>query len=78
MLSLLRAGKTRDLESVVAHSQPSYSTKPTGNLRIASDNSGPSGPSFFERLFGGPNPQPAPPGPGRRRPQAAPQGYYSR
>ena len=74
MLSLLRSGKTKDLESVVAHSQPSYSTKPAVNLRIASDNSGPSGPSFFERLFGGSTPQPAAPAPGRRRPQ----GYYSR
>ncbi len=67
MLSLLRSGRSRDLESVVAHAQPSY-VKPVGDLRIASDN---SGPSFFERLFGGPTPAPAPPG--RRRPQ--PQSY---
>ncbi|MGD0849865.1 L,D-transpeptidase family protein [Bradyrhizobium sp.] len=68
MLALLRAGKNRDLENVVAHSQPSYA-HPAGNLpsgvKFASDTS--SGPSFFERLFGGaPTPPPAPPG---RRPQ---------
>jgi L,D-transpeptidase YcbB len=66
MLSLLRAGKNRDLENVIAHSQPNY-VRPAGNLpdgvRIASDNSwSPSGPSFFERLFGGPTMAPAPQG----------------
>ena len=67
MLALLRAGKNKDLENVIAHSQPNY-VRPAGNLpdgvRFASDNS--SGPSFFERLFGAPTPPPAPPG---RRPQ---------
>jgi L,D-transpeptidase YcbB len=72
MLALLRNSRNKDLENVVAHSQPSYS-RPTGNLpagvSFASDNtssSGPlySGPSFFERLFGAPTP-PAPI-PGRR------------
>jgi L,D-transpeptidase YcbB len=71
MLALLRAGRNRDLENVVAHSQPSYS-HPTGNLpagvSFASDNSGFSGPSFFERLFGGPSTPPAPI-PGRRQQQ---------
>lgn len=77
MLSLLRSGKTRDLENVVAHSQPNY-VKPVGDLRLASDNSWSSGPSFFERLFGGPTPAPAAP-PGRRRPQPQPQqSFYSR
>jgi murein L,D-transpeptidase YcbB/YkuD len=68
MLALLRAGKSKDLENVVAHSQPNY-VRPAGNLpngvRFASDTS--SGPSFFERLFGG-----APtlaPAPQVRRPQ---------
>jgi hypothetical protein len=70
MLSLLRSGRNRDLENVIAHSQPNY-VRPTGNLpdgvRFASDNSwSPSGPSFFERLFGAPTPPPALPG---RRPQ---------
>jgi L,D-transpeptidase YcbB len=71
MLALLRNSRSKDLESVVAHSQPNY-TRPTGGLpdgvNFASDNtysSGfPSGPSFFERLFGGPTP--APMAPGRR------------
>ena len=64
MLALLRAGKNKDLENVIAHAQPNY-VRPAGNLpdsvRFASDTS--SGPSFFERLFGGaPTPPPAPPG----------------
>ena len=64
MLALLRNGRSRDLENVVAHSQPSYA-RPTGGLpagvSFASDNtcSTFSGPSFFERLFGPPTP-PAP------------------
>jgi murein L,D-transpeptidase YcbB/YkuD len=76
MLSLLRSGRNKDLESVVAHSQPSY-VRPAGDLRIASDNSVSSGgPSFFERLFGGPSQYPAPPG--RRRPPAPIGQYYQR
>jgi murein L,D-transpeptidase YcbB/YkuD len=68
MLALLRNARSRDLENVVAHSQPSYG-HPTGNLprgvSFASDSSYSSGPSFFERLFG----QPTPPAsiPGRRQ-----------
>jgi L,D-transpeptidase YcbB len=74
MLSLLRSGKNKDLENVVAHSQPNY-VKPVGDVRLASENSWSSGPSFFERLFGGPSPsQPIPPG--RRRLQS--QGFYQR
>ena len=69
MLALLRNSRSRDLENVVAHSQPSYA-HPTGNLpagvSFASDNTF-SGPSFFERLFGPPTP-PAPI-PGRRQQQ---------
>jgi L,D-transpeptidase YcbB len=69
MIEMLRNGHGRDMEAVVAHSQPSYS-HPAGNLptgvSFASDNSYSSGPSFFERLFGGPTPSPAPIG---RRPQ---------
>jgi hypothetical protein len=68
MLALLKNSRSRDLENVVAHSQPSYS-HPTGNLpagvSFASDNtysSGSSGPSFFERLFGPSTPPPAPVG----------------
>ena len=72
MLALLRNAHGRDMENVVAHSQPSYS-RPAGSslpagVSFASDTSS-SGPSFFERLFGGPHPAPAPaPGPGRRPP----------
>jgi len=69
MLAMLRNPRGRDMENVVAHSQPSYS-HPVGGLptgvNIASDNSS-SGLSFFERLFGGPRPAPAP-APGRRPP----------
>jgi hypothetical protein len=68
MLALLRGSHGRDLEAVVAHSQPSYS-KPAGTslppgVSFASDN---SGPSFFERLFGGPHVNAAHP-PSRRPP----------
>ena len=70
MLALLKNSRSKELENVVAHSQPSYS-HPVGNLpagvSFASDNSGYSGPSFFERLFGPPTP-PAPV-PGRRQQQ---------
>jgi murein L,D-transpeptidase YcbB/YkuD len=66
MLALLRNGKGKDLETVIAHSQPNY-VRPAGSLptsvTYASDN---SGPSFFERLFGVATPAPPPP-PGRRR-----------
>ncbi|MBU6458496.1 MAG: L,D-transpeptidase family protein [Bradyrhizobium sp.] len=65
MLALLRGSHGRDLETVVARAQPSYS-RPAGRLpssvSFASDN---SGPSFFERLFGGPRFSPPP---GRRPP----------
>ncbi len=69
MLALLKGARSKDLENVVAHSQPSYS-HPVGTLppgvSFASDNSSfSSGPSFFERLFGPPTP-PAPVG--RRQP----------
>jgi hypothetical protein len=63
MLSLLR-NRSRDLENVVAHSQPSYGGGSNRNLppgvSFASDYTS-SGPSFFERLFGGPSPAPATP-----------------
>ena len=63
MISMLKSTHGRDLENVVAHSQPSYS-RPAGSslpagVSFASDNSFSSGPSFFERLFGPPTP-PAP------------------
>jgi L,D-transpeptidase YcbB len=70
MLAMLRNGRTKDLENVVAHSQPNY-VRPAGNLptgvSFASDNSSSgslfsSGASFFERLFGAPTPPPSVPG----------------
>jgi hypothetical protein len=76
MLSLLKGGRSKDLESVVAHSQPSYGggSRPTlpAGVSVASDN---SGPSFFERLFGGPSVPPAPVG---RRGQPQQRRVYTR
>jgi L,D-transpeptidase YcbB len=71
MLALLRNSRSKDLENVVAHSQPNY-VRPPGNLptgvSFASDNTfSSSGPNFFERLFGGPTAPP--PVPSRRVPQ---------
>jgi hypothetical protein len=60
MISLMKSGRTRDLENVVAHSQPSTGRPPT-NLPPGVFASGYSGPSFFDRLFGPPTP-PAPVG----------------
>ncbi len=76
MLSLLKGSRSKDLETVVAHSQPSYGggsrpTLPPG-VNVASDN---SGPSFFERLFGGPSVPPAPVG---RRGQPQQRRVYTR
>ncbi len=69
MIALLKNSRSRDLENVVAHSQPSYS-RPTGGLppgiSFASNSTSYSGPSFFDRLFGGPLTPPASIG---RRPQ---------
>ncbi|MEH2566427.1 L,D-transpeptidase family protein [Bradyrhizobium sp. AZCC 2289] len=70
MLSMLKGGRSKDLENVMAHSQPSYGgggrpILPAG-VSFASDNSS-SGPSFFERLFGGGSP--TPPAPVGRRQQ---------
>ena len=71
MLALLRNSRNRDLENVVAHANPSYA-RPSGaslpsNVAFNNDYSGgSSGPSFFERLFGG---SPTPPAPVGRRHQ---------
>jgi murein L,D-transpeptidase YcbB/YkuD len=68
MIALLKNSRAKDLENVVAHSQPSYgggrgnASLPAG-VSFASDNSSySSGPSFFERLFGPPSLPPAPVG----------------
>jgi len=65
MLPLLKNTGNKDLESIVAHANPSYA-RPNGsslpsNVAFNSDF-GSSGPSFFERLFGGPPTPPAPVG----------------
>jgi murein L,D-transpeptidase YcbB/YkuD len=69
MLSILRNAKGRDLEAVVAHVQPSYNTKPRVDIPqgVAFNDSGTGGPSFFERLFGGPTPPPVAAGAPRQR-----------
>ena len=68
MIGLLKNSRNKDLETLVSHAQPSYArprdTLPAG-VNFASDNT--SGPSFFERLFGGPTP--TPPAAVGRRPQ---------
>jgi murein L,D-transpeptidase YcbB/YkuD len=68
MVGLLKNSR-KDLEVMVSHAQPSYARPKDGlppGVNFASDNSYSSGPSFFERLFGGP---PTPPAPVGRRPQ---------
>jgi murein L,D-transpeptidase YcbB/YkuD len=75
MISLLKAPHNRDLEGVIAHSQPGYGRPPTTlppGVSFASNGGGfsSSGPSFFERLFGGPSL--TPPAPVGRRGQAQP------
>lgn len=73
MINILKNSRGKDLENVVAHSQPSYSrpatTLPAG-VAVANNGGGfgSSGPNFFERLFGAPTPA-APPAPVGRRPQ---------
>jgi len=55
MIKLLKEGGRRNLETVVAHSQPNY-VRPTGNLNIPGDNyadTRSSMPNFFQMLFGG-------------------------
>ncbi|AWM03318.1 L,D-transpeptidase family protein [Bradyrhizobium amphicarpaeae] len=73
MINILKNNRGKDLEAVVAHSQPSYSrpatTLPSG-VAVANNGGGfgSSGPNFFERLFGGGAPT-TPPAPVGRRPQ---------
>src|SRR5712672_3763035 len=61
MQAILRGAKSKDLENVMARSQPGYS-RPAGsslpsNVAFNSDFSN-SGPSFFDRLFGPRTPPP--------------------
>jgi murein L,D-transpeptidase YcbB/YkuD len=77
MIAMLKNSRGKDMENVIAHSQPSYS-RPTGPLpgvSVASDNSFSSGPNFFERLFGGGG-TPTPPAPVGRRQQS--RGIFTR
>lgn len=73
MINILKNSRGKDLENIVAHSQPSYSrpatTLPSG-VAVANNGGGfgSSGPNFFERLFGAPTPA-APPAPVGRRQQ---------
>jgi murein L,D-transpeptidase YcbB/YkuD len=71
MINILKNYRGKDLEAIVAHSQPSYSrpatTLPSG-VAVANSGFGSSGPNFFERLFGAPT-QATPPAPVGRRPQ---------
>jgi murein L,D-transpeptidase YcbB/YkuD len=64
MQAILRGARGKDLENVMARSQPGYS-RPAGsslpsNVAFNSDF-GNSGPSFFDRLFGPRTPPPPPP-----------------
>ncbi len=71
MIALLKNSRSKDLEAMVAHAQPSYARPKDGlpaGVSFASDNSYSSGPSFLERLFGGPSTA-TPPAPVGRRPQ---------
>jgi murein L,D-transpeptidase YcbB/YkuD len=75
MISLLRNSRNKDLEVMVSHAQPNYSRPKDGlppGVNFASDTS--SGPSFFERLFGGPSTA-TPPAPVGRRPQQQQQRF---
>ena len=59
MINLMKGGRGRDLENLVAHVQPSYSRPRDVSLpsNVAFNDGGySSGPSFFERLFGPPTP----------------------
>jgi murein L,D-transpeptidase YcbB/YkuD len=78
MIALLKNSRSKDLENVIAHSQPTYSRPPGGlppGVSFASDNTSSAGPSFFERLFGGPSVPPAPIG---RRPQPQQRRIFTR
>ena len=64
MISLMKNNRGKDLETVIAHAQPTYRTKLPPNVGLANPGGFPgpsapsSGPSFFDRLFGTPTPPP--------------------
>ena len=77
MISLFKTGRARELENVVAHSQPGYG--PSRNTQLPpgvafANGGGYSGPSFFDRLFG----PPTPPAPVGRRAQQQPRRVMTR
>jgi L,D-transpeptidase YcbB len=77
MAGMLKGAHGKDLENVVAHSQPSYggpAKLPPGVSVATSENNYSSGPNFFERLFG--MGRPTPPAPVGRRPLYQQQGGY--
>ncbi len=74
MISMMKSGRTRDLENVVAHSQPGYGKPNTQLPPGVAFAGGYSGPSFFERLFG----PPTPPAPVGRRAQQQPRRVMTR
>ncbi len=80
MIAMLKSPHNRDMENIVAHSQPSYGggSKPVLPPGVSfASNGGSSGPSFFERLFGGG--APTPPAPiGRRAQQPPPRRVFTR
>jgi len=79
MISMLKSPHNRDMENMVAHSQPSYGggSKPVLPPGVSfASNSGSSGPSFFERLFGGG--APTPPAPVGRRAQQPQRRVFTR
>jgi murein L,D-transpeptidase YcbB/YkuD len=81
MIALLKNSRSKDLENVIAHSQPTYSRPPGGlppGVSFASDNTSSAGPSFFERLFGGPSSAATPPAPIGRRPQPQQRRIFTR
>ncbi|MBV9461268.1 MAG: L,D-transpeptidase family protein [Bradyrhizobium sp.] len=79
MIAMLKSPHNRDMENIVAHSQPSYGggSKPVLPPGVSfASNGGSSGPSFFERLFGGGTP--TPPAPVGRRGQTAQRRVFTR
>ncbi|MBX9710992.1 MAG: L,D-transpeptidase family protein, partial [Xanthobacteraceae bacterium] len=63
MINLLKNSGGKDIETVVAHSQPNY-VRPTGNIPMPGDTyASNQGQGFFERLFGFGSPQPPQPVP---------------
>jgi len=60
MIEVLRNKGSRDLETLVSHAQPSHGRPPAAvPSNVAFNDSYSGGPSFFERLFGGPPTPPA-------------------